>query len=530
MTSLHMEPTVVMALDQTSSEKPFKYRNLICSNSKLAITTFCAAWLITMPLFSHAETWKVEPRIQVSETYTDNVRLASAGQEKSDFIIQINPGISLQRKGGRSDIFLDYSIQTRVYANERESNSLSNQLSARSRTEVMSDFMFFDASANVAQQNTSLLGPVGISASENTNDNNTAETRSYVISPSIRDRISSSMSYEARYQRDYVGSDSNNLSNSDSDKFFFNLRSGEAFNRFGWGLNYVKEKVDYSSSEDYKTETTTFDGRWGLNPRFSLIGTIGYEKNDYFYIGEKPYGKFWTAGILWKPSNLTSLSLSTGKRFYGTTKALDFSRRSKRFVWTASYSEDITSTRENFLVRNRTPEQLNKQLEIAYPDPVQRTELINEYLAVNDQNFFTNQVFLQKRFNSSVVYNSGKTIYIFNTFKDRRDAQTIGSVSMFLGTSDFGFSNNILQTGSSFFINYRFAPKTSVNFELGETTVEYLSTDREDTLKTINTGVSHQFSLKTSGSLNVRHVQHKSNFSIQDYKENAIIGALTITF
>src|SRR5204862_37892 len=148
------------------------------------------------------------------------------------------------------------------------------------------------------------------------------------------------------------------------------------------------------------------DLRYALTPRFGFIGTVGYENYDYLFIGEKPEGNFWSGGIFWQPSNLTSLTFSVGERFYGRTKALDFSHQSRWFLWSAHYSEDITSARENFLVPNFNAAALNDSplLKQRYPDDLERARLINEFITLTGTNFITNRIFLEKRFDASVAF------------------------------------------------------------------------------------------------------------------------------
>ena len=66
---------------------------------------FCSLAMLMLSIsHSQAGEWTVLPRLRLSETYTDNVRLGTGGFRGGggeDFVTQINPGMVI-RGGGNS--------------------------------------------------------------------------------------------------------------------------------------------------------------------------------------------------------------------------------------------------------------------------------------------------------------------------------------------------------------------------------------------------------------------------------------------
>ena len=87
--------------------------------------------LLICPAYSTAADWKITPRLSLLETYTDNVTLATRGNEKSDFITQINPGVSLTGTGARLKVNANYTMQNLFYANESGPNRTVHQLQCK---------------------------------------------------------------------------------------------------------------------------------------------------------------------------------------------------------------------------------------------------------------------------------------------------------------------------------------------------------------------------------------------------------------
>lgn len=540
------------------------------------------AWTVTaltlsLSPSSHAADWKITPSLDLRETYTDNVRLASPGNEKSDFITQVSPGVSVTGTGSRLKVNMSYAMQNTAHAREDSQIATSHRLNAHGNAELIEQLFFLDGKAGLSQQNISLFGP-------QTTDNtylagNRATVANYSVSPYLRNRFGSIATSELRYTHDEVRTRVGGLSDSKGDSVLFNLSSGPAFRKLGWGLRYNKHKTDYSNNPSVETESYSVNLRFMITPKFGLTATKGYEKydyisttgtqpeerswtagfswtpstkisiqastgvseNNYLSTGTKPEERFWTAGFSWTPTARTSLEASTGHRFFGKTHSLAATHRSRNTVWSVNYSEDISTTRSQFLIPATisTANFLDQLWSSSIPDPVLRKQIVDSFILSTglpaslseNINYFTNRFFLQKRLQASVALNSAKSTLLLSVFDSLRETQTAqGMDSLLFGSGNLALNDNTKQTGGNAVWNWRFTPRTNVNVSAGYTKSRSISAGITDINRTMGLGMTRQFRPKLNGAVNLRHNERDTTQSGGNHRENAIIATLHMTF
>jgi uncharacterized protein (PEP-CTERM system associated) len=511
-----------------------------CTRHRFSFPAACSiatAMLLVYSLAGAAE-WKITPSLDLKETYTDNVRLAAPGLEKSEFITQINPGISLTGTGPRLKLNANYVMQNIVYAEESNQNTMNHMLSAIANAELVDNLFFLDGRAAISQQNISLLGP---QAADNVNiTGNRTEVQTYSVSPYLRHRFGNYASTEIRYTHDEVSTGGSGLANSQADRIQLSLNSGSAFKTLGWGLNYSTAKTSYgntASTPALDTEVITGNLSYPITPKFRLTATGGYEESNYNSIGQKPDGSFWSAGFSWAPSTMTSIDGSAGRRYFGDTYSLAASHRTRLTTWSLGYSEDITSTRDQFLFPATidTASFLKPLLDNPALTPIQKQN-INTFIQLyptlaESTNFLTNRLFLQKRLQASVAVTGAKNTLVLSLFRTTRDAQTSQTQdSTLFGSSALALSDSTKQVGGSAFWNWRIGPLTSVNISVGYTRNSSPSLDRTDNDKTIRLSLTRQFQPNLYGSIELRRMQRDSSQSGSDYNENALIATLSMRF
>jgi uncharacterized protein (PEP-CTERM system associated) len=172
-------------------------------------------------------------------------------------------------------------------------------------------------------------------------------------------------------------------------------------------------------------------------------------------------------------------------------------------------------------------------------DPVQRAQAVNQLIAqrglpaalANSVNFFTDQMFLQKRSDASVAYNSAKTTTVLSFFRDERDSNEIGALSSALvGLSDFGQSGNIRQQGVGLLFNWAFEPRTNADINIGYSDTLFRDTGRKDKDKFVRLGLRHQLTPKMTGAVDYHYNQRDSTDTGFDYKENAVSASVNVRF
>lgn len=481
---------------------------------------------------SHAAEWRFVPSVIVTETYTDNLRLAPRGSEQSDFVTQITPGFTVTNNGPRLQVRASYGLQSTLYANSDAATNFSSMLDGTVNATLIKDLFLLDARASVGQQNISAFGP---QASSNINvTGNRTDVRTYSISPYLVHRFDNFADSRLRYTHESLGANSALLSNSSTDRVQLDVNSGSAFRNVSWGIHGYTEKARYTNSDSVDRSTLSANGAYRILPTFQLTATGGYEKFTYQAPTEQPSGAFYTAGFIWTPTSRTNVTASAGHRFFGPTYALAASHRARNAVISVNYNEDITTSQEQFLTGAviDTAGQLNTLYSSRIPDPLLRQQLVNALISqsglpsslANPVNGFTNRYFLQKSLQASVAVTGARSTVVGTVFSTRREAAQ-AQLSPVPGLDD-----NTRQAGVTGSWNLRLSPRTNALANVNYTHTTSLTSDRTDTNKLARFALTTAFQPKLNGSLEYRRTVQDIDAVGGEIRENAIIASLLMQF
>jgi len=300
-----------------------------------------------------AAEWTVIPRITMSETYDDNVRLAGEGQEE-DYITQINPGLSLAGKGRYSELMIDYTMQNIFYKNNDQYDDTYHNFRASSNTEIYRDHLFLDVSGNYSQRTINLQQT---SSTDNAaiTDNRT-DVVTYTVKPYYIDNFGQSSKLTLEHTYTEIDSKSGELSDTDNitNTSYIELKSGPAFKRFTWQMSHQKQFVEYTERSNVKSSNSQALFNYLISKKVYFVGVAGYEEYNYAVMAgqENPEGSYWEAGLGWTPSHRTRLEIRQGEHYYGETSKFLFDHRTRQSSWLINYSEDINTTSRTELVFN----------------------------------------------------------------------------------------------------------------------------------------------------------------------------------
>jgi uncharacterized protein (PEP-CTERM system associated) len=408
---------------------------------------------------------------------------------------------------------------------------------------LIEDLFFVDGRATMAQQNLSLTGPQSL---DNVNvTGNRADVRTYSISPYLRHRFKDFATAEARYSLSQVTSNANALSNSQGTGYLFGLNSGSAFRTLGWGFNYSNQTVHFDRSDrsvEFERYIATL--RYRVTPQFGLITTGGYEKNSFLSIRGSPSSPTWTVGFTWTPTERTSIAISGGQRFFGDTYSALARHRTRLTAWEASYDEGLTTFNQQaqgasmLTMGGALNQLLTAQNPGLSPDIIQQNTgailgLGTSGAFANPNNFLSNRLFLQKRFQASVAMNGTRNTLVFRLFNMTRRAFSPESVDVGLGNAaDLSLLNHTRQSGGNGMWSYRISRLTTANLNFGYTRFSFLGASRQDDMMLFSTGLMRQLPEimpNLVGTLQVRHNRRNSNQGA-NYHENAAIASLSMSF
>lgn len=472
---------------------------------KLLLGTFG----LLLPILVPAAEWKFSPSADLTETYTDNVAFNAGSGAESEWITQINPGLSIAGTGKELDLSLRYRLQNLVYANNSGRNSSYQQLQSTVKATVLPQYAFIDASASISQQvltpedNVS-VGNIGVLGSRS----NVETSR---ISPYLRARLGSQLETEARYSYDSVQYDKsgvgNNVSDSTSDGVSLYLRSVQNTGSWNWGLNFRQSNIDYKNRSDEKREDTSANFTYRMDSRLALLATGGYQNNEYSSGTSVPQGSYWSLGFNWQPSSRTALTLNAGERYYGRTGTLKFSHKARRNDIELGYVESLSSRR--LLQLEQQEISIFNADGSPFIDPISGQQfLMNVPLLVTFE-----QVFVSKRANARWGFRTRKTTTQINILSERRTYQ------------DNGEEDRIKSSNLSWNWQMNRSSQFSAN-------ASWRNTQRvtgDDNYKVVTMAFSRTISRDAVGSISLRRLQRTASNTV-DYAVNTVSASLRMNW
>ena len=306
--------------------------------------------------------WRITPRLSVGTTYSDNIRLAPADEAEGDLVLQVDPGVSIRKQGGRLDLRLDYTAQGLLYANNTDASKINNNLLAFGTAELYQDHLFVDAYGSISQVPVTpggrvdagnlglggggtsggglglinfnlgvlpgaadLFNPVGIFGNIALTGNDQTTAANFGISPSWRQNFGDWAKALLRYRYNDTGYGQSEF-NSQTQSVTFNLDSGRRFSRLGWNLAYSYQQQDGQQSSNVQeggnsnlgggnTQQESVSGQlsYKLSDAWKLLAQGGYDNNTGYTDNQN--GAYWGLGATWTPSRFYSLTGLYGLNF-----------------------------------------------------------------------------------------------------------------------------------------------------------------------------------------------------------------------
>lgn len=381
--------------------------------------TFAAA-LIAFAGPASAGQWNIVPRFGIGETWSDNVTLSDRNKQ-SDFITEIRPGISARGSGARLQLDLHYNLQALVYAKEGDRTSTNHQLQGDATLELLKHILFFEANSRLTQEVIDPQGRVGVS--NVSVSGNRADALTYTFGPVVRHHFGRYADAEARFQRRRLETEANTglrFGSSESDRVFLTLGAGRAFQRFRWRLSHDSNDTEFDSGSRSELAETVADMQWLLSRRYRLLGTVGYEDNQFTSAFRRRIdGVFWTVGAGWTPSRRTELTVQVGERFFGNTFSVRAEHRHRRWTLSANYNESPTTT-DRFLSRQPLAPITDEEGRPVF-DPE-----FDDRIPLDTTGRLTDDVFVNKQLSARVSYRRARDTFRVVGRLQTREFQSTG--------------------------------------------------------------------------------------------------------
>ena len=369
----------------------------------------------------YAFNFTIDPAISVSETFTDNVNLSSDGFKDDEFILSLNPGLTISSDSRIHDSTFNYILQ-KVHFLNLERTDTFNSLNSDGEFEFLKDRFFTEYNIRNGQQNVSNTGAL---ATDNLSiNNNRQNVFSYQVHPYWIQRFGTFAFLELGFDFNEIISDNND---STSELIDIKLDHGTLFNRILWDVDFSDETIDSESGPRTEFRNITANVRYLLTRKFALIASIGYDDNK-FQSSDDISGELWNAGAEWNPSRRTSLSAAVGERFFGTDFRLNASHRTKKARFEITFDQTPETTRQNLL--DQQVFNLSDIFGDTIIDPVTGQPATLDVLVPQQ----SNEVLINRQFRLLASYDYRKTFVSVEFFMTERDFQLTGDTEDNYGT------------------------------------------------------------------------------------------------
>jgi uncharacterized protein (PEP-CTERM system associated) len=327
------------------------------------------------------------------------------------------------------------------------------------------------------------------------------------------------------------------LPDNDAQRVVLRLASGPAFRLLTWGVAYSGESIKYETQQETTSEVFTASARYLVTSTVGLLAQVGYDRYDTG-APEALEGPRWSGGFEWVPTPRTRLAAAAGQRLDDETYSLEFRHRTGRTTWSATYAEDVTTSRSEFFLpaTASTAGALDQTFLAQYPDPVEREKAVQEFIARTGLppslsapvNFFSDQLFRQNRWLASVGLQGRRNTVVANAFWQLRKERAGDTNLPVIG--DFSASESIRTAGGGLGWSLRLTAKNTWNLDAGYTRSEFLDSGHVDEFTYLRAGFTRQLQRRVSGSLHYRLQKQDAAQGGTRYKENAGIASLRMTF
>ncbi|MEZ5583858.1 MAG: TIGR03016 family PEP-CTERM system-associated outer membrane protein [Candidatus Competibacteraceae bacterium] len=525
----------------------------------------CAVFIVLLSAgiagrYSNAADWTVNPSLAFIGTYLDNVTLAPPGDEASDFVTEINPGISVSGDGSRFDFRFDYRMQNLFYSNFSDANTTNHELSTDANAELMRDLLFIDFSGSYSQvliEPTGRVGVDNVSIGEDTTDQGI-----FSISPYILRRFGNAAHGEFRYTYDRVDYAGESAADSQVNQVFANL-SSSSFSRalaggspndsvrqmssadelfqepqepqgqqtqqedslrylrrrlpvktpskpLQWSATYSLDQFDGEDGTSSRFEQALLDLTYIVGPNLALLAGLGYEDNDFDSQNEatqQPKGFAWNAGAAWSPIRHTVLEARVGDRFFGNTYSFFLRHFTRRTNATIEYREEFINPAGTALENQDRP--IASLIETG-PVPAcdQNGTISTPSPGVG------NEVFFRKRLTVDLCKATAKSAFVIGAYEENRDFQVSGDEEQVYG--------------GSISWDWRLSERTRslIDMQWGRLIEEGGQQDDWD----IGLQVTRQIRPDIEGALEYRYLRRDAPGAEDDYEQNSIAASVRVRF
>ena len=483
------------------------------------------------PVRARATGWRLEPRLRLAETYSDNVGLEPDAVKESGWVTQLTPGVHFEGIGPRVQAFLDYQRDQYRYHGRPELDTGQNALNSGATVETIRDWFFVEARARVLQLNTSPFGPATSETGGSTV--NRTETSVVQISPYIRGALGRQALYQVRFNAAESRASHDAVPDTVNEEWVGRLTNAPGFSAFGWALDANRLVVRNTTLGELEDERLRGSLLYALSGDLRLSLYSGTESSDF--TGTRERRTTPGAGLEWSPGPRTQVAGLVERRFFGTGHSLFASHRTPRAAFRYSEQKDIATLPGRLAADSQSSVYglMSDLLAASTPDPKQRAEAVRSRLdstgaiqyAPANAGFLTSGVTIaQRREASFTMLGQRNTVAFVGT---QSEFERLGSGT--LGLVETTATRALRQWSFGASWSYRLYARSTVTLADGHRRARDLESGATSRQHSMTASLLSSVGRRVVLSLTVRRVIFESQLAA-GYTENAAALAAAIRF
>lgn len=324
------------------------------------------------------------PTVSAQLLYSDNATQAANDQRRSDLMMSIAPGLSVQYRGANSTVMGQLQLAVVNYVR----NTQPDRLLPSGRVALHSDFagkgIGLDASMMVDQVRSQFSAPTPAGTSTS---NSYTSTR-LQVSPFVARQLDANTQLQARLERqqDHTSSNSSDLeSRPDTHVNTAVVGLRRRPTRFGYALDARQQEAFSSEQAEplYTQRLIKGTGLYALMPELQLGLSVGHESSR----AQLQRLNSTTRGVLldWQPGDRTAVHARLEHRSFGKAWMLDASHRMPTSALGITSNREVlpySSTGGTTAAAGGTVQELlNAMLTSRIPNDTERAKAVSDIIA-----------------------------------------------------------------------------------------------------------------------------------------------------
>jgi uncharacterized protein (PEP-CTERM system associated) len=483
------------------------------------------------------------PGVRTALSYSTNSSLENDGplRKGGDFVLEVTPYVTGESEAVRFRYKVDYAIANLYRIREGDKIIGRQQLKGNLTAAIAGDWLWLDASGNIANVYSDLFGP--LSADPGVAFVNSSQVRSFGISPYIRSRVFGLADGIFRYGLQWTDASQNLPQQSRFSHTFSANLTGTASDGQNWNWSWGGETSvrKYGSVDVYRYYSggSVF---WVPTPSLRVTGSGVYDQIDGVIARNGDTRGFGPGlGVEWNPVDKGSITAKVVRRYYGNSVNASANYSSRLFVASTSYSKGVVGSTDSSIF-SIDPGSVFGTGSVSN-DPLYRSFIAQNLrlgygipfaAGVIDDSFIQ-----EEKFGASLGLIGVRNSITANLFRTQRDTTIFATI---IPTGGFGprsggasvsntLNGTLVFTNASIDYRYRFDARSDMNISLSHVRTFSKSLNLSSQSTTLSAGVSTKLTADTQAGAGIRRTEGKrTDLTQTKFDDTAVFGTVDVRF